>query len=224
MSKSVLNLKIINELSYINAENNNKKLQTSILDLIFSFKFCHRITCSSCNCKSDTIADMNTLPVDVENTKKVEIGMSKFFGEEILEGINAYECLMCQKKTRATTKLSILTEPNILVIHLKRFNNSNLDKLSHYVSYPETLSLKPFLGEPSVLQQQQQNPTENEAHDNFNRNTKALRYVFYKLYGVLVHLGDTSHSGHYYSYVRGRGDVWYKADDLQVNSLFFVLF
>jgi hypothetical protein len=46
---------------------------------------------------------------------------------------------------------------------------------------------------------------------------QCLKNTSYKLYGVLVHLGYTSHSGHYYSYVRGPNNVWYKADDQQVN-------
>jgi ubiquitin carboxyl-terminal hydrolase 36/42 len=44
-----------------------------------------------------------------------------------------------------------------------------------------------------------------------------LHNTNYKLYGVLVHLGYTSHSGHYYSYVRAPNDVWYKADDERVS-------
>jgi ubiquitin C-terminal hydrolase len=56
---------------------------------------------------------------------------------------------------------------------------------------------------------------------------KSLRNITYKLYGVLVHLGYTSHSGHYYSYVRGPNDVWYKADDQRVSfirtKIFFIL-
>jgi hypothetical protein len=43
--------------------------------------------------------------------------------------------------------------------------------------------------------------------------------VSYKLYGVLVHLGHTSHSGHYYSYVRGPNEQWYRADDTRVSGV-----
>jgi len=44
--------------------------------------------------------------------------------------------------------------------------------------------------------------------------------VQYRLYGVLVHLGYTSHSGHYYSYVRApNGHQWFKADDSSVSAV-----
>lgn len=32
-------------------------------------------------------------------------------------------------------------------------------------------------------------------------------------------IGYTSHSGHYYSYVRGPNDIWYKADDTQITTV-----
>lgn len=81
-----------------------------------------------------------------------------------------------------------------------------MGKLSHYVAYPETLQL------PGLVN---------------NNNSMGLEGggggggVQYKLYGVLVHLGYTSHSGHYYSYVRGppHGQQWYKADDTSVSAV-----
>lgn len=84
---------------------------------------------------------------------------------------------------------------------MKRFDFSYAGKLSHYVAYPETLSLKTFIPEsPQSL-------------------ADPLRNMQYKLYGVLVHLGYTSHSGHYYSYVRGPSDQWYKADDQSISQV-----
>ena len=49
--------------------------------------------------------------------------------------------LRCNKKVRAVKKYSIKTIPNILVIHLKRFDFSHAGKMSHYVSYPEKINL-----------------------------------------------------------------------------------
>lgn len=101
--------------------------------------------------------------------------------------------LRCGRKTRATKKYSIRSAPNILVIHLKRFDSTHAGKLSHYVAYPEMLTL------PESL-------TGNN--------------VQYRLYGVLVHLGYTSHSGHYYAYVRApNGQQWVKADDSYVSPV-----
>ena len=131
---------------------------------------------------------------------------------------------------RATKKYSLRTAPNILVVHLKRFDFSYAGKLSHYVAYPETLSLKTFIPDSTVASMANgavngKSPAASIAHLangdllSSNNNEKSLRNVSYKLYGVLVHLGHTSHSGHYYSYVRAPNDSWNKADDQRVSGV-----
>ncbi|RNA13776.1 Ubiquitin carboxyl-terminal hydrolase [Brachionus plicatilis] len=199
MAKSIkFSLNIPNKLSLM-----SKKKANTILDDIFSFQFCSRITCSNCDRTSDTVESTNTWPVDVKYAQDIRKGMLHFLREEVLDGQNAYKCDKCGKKTRATKKYTIRTAPNILVIHLKRFDFSHGGKLSHYVSYPETLNMKTFVPETGSMAS----------------NEKSLRKLNYKLYGVLVHLGYTSHSGHYFSYVRGPNDVWYKADDQRVSAV-----
>lgn len=189
----------------VNGKHNaNNKRSHTILDDIFAFQFRSRITCSSCGRLSDTIEDTNIWPLEVKYVQDIRKGMLHFLKEEILDGENAYKCEKCGRKTRATKKYSIRSAPNILVVHLKRFDSSHVGKLSHYVAYPETLQL------PGLVN---------------NNNSMGLEGggsgVQYKLYGVLVHLGYTSHSGHYYSYVRGppHGQQWYKADDTSVSAV-----
>jgi hypothetical protein len=53
---------------------------------------------------------------------------------------------------------------------------------------------------------------------NMSDIDKALRNVYYKLYGVLVHSGNSSHSGHY-SFVRGPNDFWFLADDKCIHPV-----
>ena len=40
----------------------------------------------------------------------------------------------------------------------------------------------------------------------------------YTLYGVLVHAGWSTHSGHYYCFVRTSTGMWYSLDDNRVGS------
>ena len=133
-------------------------------------------------------------------------------------------------------------------MHLKRFDFSFAGKLSHFVSYPETLSLKSFVAPANTATAAAADSTDSSApvhvlqalngaandndttslsssssggggghKANSRERIAALRNTSYKLYGVLVHLGYTSHSGHYYSYVRGPNDTWYKADDTRIS-------
>ena len=43
--------------------------------------------------------------------------------------------------------------------------------------------------------------------------------IMYDLYGVLVHLGHSVHSGHYYCYIKGPNGLWYKMDDTVVSQV-----
>lgn len=193
------------------SSNLNSIKNINILDEIFSFQFRSRITCCNCGRLSDTFENTNSWPVDVKYVNDIRKGMLHFLKEEVLEGENSYKCDRCNRKVKATKKYSLQTAPNVLVVNLKRFDFTYAGKLTHFVTYPETLCLKNFIGENEHKPVTTNSLTSDE--------TYILRNVAYKLYGVLVHLGYTSHSGHYYSYVRGPNDVWYKADDQQISTV-----
>lgn len=49
----------------------------------------------------------------------------------------------------------------------------------------------------------------------------------YTLYGVLVHAGWSTHSGHYYCFVRTSSGMWYSLDDnrvIETTSVMGVVF
>jgi len=117
----------------------------------------------------------------------------------------------CHKKTRATKKYSIRKSPNVLVVHLKRFDFSVNGKLSHHVAYPELLNLKNLSQTPTTCSLPTLAPNDSDK--------KSTKPSVYKLYGVLVHLGHTSRSGHYYSYVKGPNEAWFRADDSHVSKV-----
>ncbi len=68
---------------------------------------------------------------------------------------------------------------------------------THTTRYPEYLNVKTYMSE--------------EEHSN----DQSLNY---RLYAVLVHVGSSMHSGHYYSYVRSPNNRWYKADDTAMTQ------
>ena len=41
--------------------------------------------------------------------------------------------------------------------------------------------------------------------------------IVYNLYGVLVHLGGSTNSGHYYSFIKAPNGEWFKMDDQSVR-------
>jgi len=52
----------------------------------------------------------------------------------------------------------------------------------------------------------------------FVSDSKGADYK-YSLYGVLVHAGWSTQSGHYYCYVRTSSGMWHNLDDNQVRQV-----
>jgi len=124
-------------------------------------------------------------------------------------GENAYRCENCCKYVDACKSLSVSNISPYLILTLKRFEHvglrqSNTRKLSHFVSYPEILTITPYLSEkiPNIS---------NEDHESFNPKLH--------LYGIIVHIGEQVNNGHFYSYFRAPNDRWYCADDSIITRI-----
>ncbi len=101
----------------------------------------------------------------------------------------------CKRKSRATKRLTIHNAPAILTIQLKRFKMFVRDaKVGKIVEYPEKLALRPYLSAPDPS-------------------------AIYSLYGVLVHSGESTHSGHYYCFIKSSAGMWHLMDDSRVAQV-----
>ncbi|GIL80944.1 hypothetical protein Vretifemale_10088 [Volvox reticuliferus] len=111
-------------------------------------------------------------------------------------------CAVCGRDEEAKPAASLLSAPDVLVLALKRFQNSEMDddgfgtyKIDNYVEFSTTIDLQPFML-----------PGHSGPGD-----------VTYELAGIVVHHGDLE-GGHYVAYIRGNGDTWWcKNDDCAVK-------
>jgi hypothetical protein len=91
---------------------------------------------------------------------------------------------------------------------LKRFDTYGL-KINRRIEYGERLDLRPYLTRPPA-------PTTSGTSE---QQCSAM----YRLYGVVVHHGGSTHSGHYMAYVRNAGtgdnDKWTLCDDSRVQPV-----
>jgi ubiquitin carboxyl-terminal hydrolase 16/45 len=108
---------------------------------------------------------------------------------------------------RAQKRYLLAKLPPVLVIHLKRFQQTSkmslfkgsftdLKKLDEYVSFPERLDLSPFMAPP---EKEADGRTKRGLHSADGEKTHE-----YRLYAVTVHLGGME-GGHYVAYVREEG-------------------
>jgi ubiquitin carboxyl-terminal hydrolase 36/42 len=170
--------------------------QTFLHDL-FGLVLRSRVICSRCHYISDTFEVQYTWIVSVRNHSDLRQSLQQFVCRETLSGENLYRCIKCKQLVPAMKRYTLHKASKILLINLKRFEfGKNSHKLSHLVRYPEYLNVKTYMSEE-------------------NSNDQSLNY---RLYAVLVHVGSSMHSGHYYSYVRSPNNRWYKADDTTMTQ------
>ncbi|CAF4795442.1 unnamed protein product [Rotaria sp. Silwood1] len=170
--------------------------QTIFHDL-FGLVLRSRVVCSRCRHTSDTFEVQYTWIVGVRNHTDLRQSLQQFVCRETLSGENLYRCIKCKQLVQAIKRYTLHKASKILLINLKRFEfGKNSHKLSHLVRYPEYLNVSPYMSEE-------------------NSNDQSLNY---RLYAVLVHVGSSMHSGHYFSYVRSPNNRWYKADDTTMTQ------
>lgn len=146
------------------------------------------VTCRSCQHASITVEPFLDLSLEVSRVQAVDRALSRFTDAETLQGENCYRCDACKKLVVAVKRFSIRRAPNVLTLHLKRFDRSKKD--NRFIEFSETLDLSRYMfGKPG--------------HTSAN----------YVLTGVLVHQGSSRQYGHYVAYVKASNGTWLLKDD-----------
>lgn len=123
-----------------------------------------------------------------------------------------YKCDACGK-TNVSRKMSLARLPEILVIQIGRFNAASA-KSTDKIEFP----LDDIDMEPYYL------PKADRSFGNESSKEHCWGQQFkYRCYGIVVHVGTSIHSGHYYSYVRTENmkdrHTWYLCNDTQVTEV-----
>eukprot|EP01083_Nonionella_stella_P098959 278348_1 len=152
-----------------------------------------QIKCCKCGYESNTYDSILDISLEIKGPS-VRSAFKHFTDPEILDDDNKYQCDHCKKKRRAIKQFTIFEPPNILVIHLKRFECGggglfSGGKINKHVHFDDVLDLTEYMSYSTCPK------------------------VSYRLIGVLVHYGYSSHGGHYVSYVRAPDGQWYLMDD-----------
>ena len=183
---------------------------------LFNGSLVSRVVCSQCHLKSDTIDPFSTLSVGIHRCTELSECLSCFFSTETLSGDNAFECSSCSTHVDAEKQTYFKSLPDILTIQLKRFHHGDFIKDNHLVAFPETLNLfERLLPERRM--------TDNNTSSADTTETLTESQCWYDLTGILVHVGYTILSGHYYAFVRlvkEDGTVEFrKMDDQTVDTV-----
>ncbi|XP_047083056.1 ubiquitin carboxyl-terminal hydrolase 23-like [Lolium rigidum] len=171
--------------------------EKSLVHRIFGGRLRSQVRCASCSHCSSKFDPFLDLSLEIADSATLVKALQKFTEEEVLDGgEEQYNCQSCKRKVVAKKRFTIDKAPDVLTIHLKRFSPFNpRHKIDKKVEFQPTLNLKPFVS---------------------NSEDMDFRY---SLYGVLVHAGWNTQSGHYYCFVRTSSGLWHNLDDNQVRQV-----
>ncbi|CAK9157952.1 unnamed protein product [Ilex paraguariensis] len=173
--------------------------EKSLVHKIFGGRLRSQVKCMQCSFCSNKFDPFLDLSLEIVKADSLHKALAHFTAKEQLDGgARQYQCQQCKQKVKALKQLTIHKAPYVLTIHLKRFGSQITgQKIDKQIQFGPTLNLKPFVTGP------------------YDEDLK------YTLYGVLVHAGWSTHSGHYYCFVRTSSGMWYSLDDnrvVQVNE------
>lgn len=117
-----------------------------------------------------------------------------------MDGSNKYDCRRCGSLQDAKRFIQLRKLPPVLNLQLLRFDSQNgrSKKVNSFIKFPDKLDMNRFI----------QNNSQNNGND----------VHCYNLFAVLIHEGQTAHSGHYITFIK-RENIWYKFNDEHVEKL-----
>merc|ERR1719326_961002 len=127
--------------------------------------------------------------------------LDAFVAPEFLGDGNKVYCSKCKSQQRVRKQIDIWREPDILIVHIKRFqfNGTCFEKLGQHIEPPEVFDLGKWIAK---------------------RDEYVVEGAIYHLYGIATHHGGLS-GGHYYSTCASHTDsdtTWYKFNDTVVTK------
>lgn len=173
-----------------------KTRQKTLLKDLFGGMLCNEIKCKEgCSHTSRREDEFMVLQLDVKGKRSILESLDSYVQGEMLEGDNKYLCGHCNHKRDAQKRTYLVKLPQVLILHLKRFEfdleQLRKIKVNDFCEFPMDLNMKPFTREGL------EGTTEYRRTDG---------YYEYTLVGVLVHSGNAD-CGHYYSYIKERGNT-----------------
>ncbi|KAJ6575494.1 hypothetical protein B0H19DRAFT_645861 [Mycena capillaripes] len=153
------------------------------------------LTCENVSSRDESFLDLS---IDIEQNASVTACLRQFSASEMLCQKNKFFCDVCCDLQEAEKRMKIKKLPNVLALHLKRFKYQEdvgkYIKLAYRVAFPFELRLFNTVDDM----------------DNADR--------LFNLFGIVVHIGNGPHHGHYISIIKTMGS-WLVFDDDNVYPI-----
>lgn len=163
-------------------------------------------TSSSTSPSSSSATSLPTSPVVDMNEVSLMDCLRSYSCDEVLDE-GTWFCSMCQTHRRGTMRPSFYRLPDILILHVKRFNMTARwrEKIRTKVAFPiDGLDMNDFLTGPNSSKNRGAIVPSADGTTDLSESTSDRDENIYDLYSVINHLGGMS-GGHYTAAVRYYG-------------------
>eukprot|EP00903_Cladosiphon_okamuranus_P009694 g9223.t1 len=198
------------------------------LERLFGGTWVHQKIPTGCSHRTNRSEPFINLEVNIRGKESLQESLASFVESELMAGDNKVDCEPCGEKKDARMRTCLEHLPNLLIVHLKRFEldyrTFETVKLNDRCSFPMLLDLKPYTmkgtDEREAMEEALQAAAEASGGDLTIEQVTKLHEdqaakmkedagdYMYNLAGILVHAG-VAQGGHYYSYIRDRGKSAY---------------
>jgi ubiquitin C-terminal hydrolase len=169
-----------------------EKSYSPIID-IFDGMTVNTVVCTSCGDINNVFESFNNISLHPGDLANGERSLRDCFNDNYLNNqvVSTWSCEKC-KKSGCKVSSKLWTLPNVLVLHLNRFdrNGTKFEKNDTHVSFPNEIDLTQYIS------------TDKGDPNNY----------IYSLYAVNYHKG-TLNSGHYWAACKNLDGKWYTYDD-----------
>lgn len=186
----------------------------ALIDKYFHGKFVWQIISQESSYCSEREEDFTIITVDIKDKKSIEESLDLLVSGELLTGDNKVQDDVENRKVDAIRRCSIRQLPEVLIIHLKRFEfdleTLNRRKLNDYCAFPLELDMYKYTEHGIAA-------NEKRARSHSEMEYESIKNQYgYDLKGIVVHAGGID-NGHYYSFIRDcNGTQWQEYNDRTV--------
>eukprot|EP00892_Ulva_mutabilis_P001959 jgi/Ulvmu1/11764/UM008_0178.1 len=170
---------------------------TTFVHRIFGGLARSQLRCVGVEYESSQYEPFLDLSLEIFRCKSLHQALEHYTAKAVLDGNNKYRCPLNDKLVKAVRCTRIQEPPNVLTLHLKRFEFAVFGKkVNRHIEFPLSLDLRKYM-----------------------HATSPKGDHMYNLVSVIVHHGHSVSSGHYVAYVKSASGVWHLADDSRVGSV-----
>ncbi|PHT96675.1 hypothetical protein BC332_34400 [Capsicum chinense] len=170
---------------------------SDIVQQVFCIHLVSKLRCCNCGHYSNIYEPLIDVSLEIKDVDILHSVLESFTRVEKLDDPEIkFSCERCKVQVSIEKQLMLYNVPFVAIFHLKRLQNdgSVVRKVEKHVSFPLELDLLLYT-------------------DNNQTNNEQIKY---DLYAVIVHVGSTSSSGHYYCFICAEPNEWYKFDDSMI--------